>query len=205
MSSGATVFGQQGTTPVLTSDEATARLEAIDVSSVVGLRDRALLAVMIYTFARFSAVVGLTPLRTTSHRKIFGGSASTRKTARFTNMPCHPKLAGYLDVYIEAADIHAGRRGPLFRGAKGKTKTLTSSALSRKDAWCLVGRRADAGILTSIGCHTFRATGITGYLTHGGRIEVAQRMAGHANAKTTGLYDRRNDDVDLSEVAKIGI
>lgn len=66
-------------------------------------------------------------------------------------------------------------------------------------------RAADAGILTPIGCHSFRATGITDYLTNGGRIEVAQRMAGHANAKTTGLYDRRNDDVDLSEVAKIGI
>jgi hypothetical protein len=42
-------------------------------------------------------------------------------------------------------------------------------------------------------------------LTNGGRLEVAQRMARHANAKTTGLYDRRSDDVDLSEVAKISI
>jgi hypothetical protein len=48
-------------------------------------------------------------------------------------------------------------------------------------------------------------TGITDYLTNGGRIEVAQRMAGHSNSKTTGLYDRRSDDVSLSEVAKIGI
>ena len=46
----------------------------------------------------------------------------------------------------------------------------------------------------AIGCHTFRATGITAYLTNGGRIEIAQRMARHSNAKTTGLYDRRNDD-----------
>jgi integrase len=58
---------------------------------------------------------------------------------------------------------------------------------------------------TAIGCHTFRATGITDYLTNGGRIEVAQRMAGHSNAKTTGLYDRRNDDIIVGEVEKIGI
>jgi integrase len=66
-------------------------------------------------------------------------------------------------------------------------------------------RAADAGIETAIGCHTFRATGITDYLTNGGRIEVAQRMAGHSNAKTTGLYDRRNDDISVGEVERIGI
>ena len=53
--------------------------------------------------------------------------------------------------------------------------------------------------------HTFRATGITGYLTNGGRIEVAQRMAGHSNTKTTGLYDRRNDDISIGEIERIGI
>jgi len=40
---------------------------------------------------------------------------------------------------------------------------------------------------TATGCHTFRATGITHYLTNGGRIEVAQRMAGHSNAKPLGF------------------
>jgi integrase len=66
-------------------------------------------------------------------------------------------------------------------------------------------RAADAGIETPIGCHTFRATGITDYLTNGGRIEVAQRMAGHSNPKTTSLYDRRNDDISVGEVEKITI
>ncbi len=66
-------------------------------------------------------------------------------------------------------------------------------------------RVSGAGIETPISCHTFRATGTTDYLTSGGRIEVAQRMAGHSNAKTTGLYDRRNDDVSVGEVERIGI
>jgi integrase len=83
---------------------------------------------------------------------------------------------------------------------------LVMPAISRTDVWYMVRRRAaDAGIETAIGCHTFRATGITDYLTNGGRIEVAQRMAGHSNAKTTGLYDRRNDDVSVGEVERIGI
>jgi len=87
---------------------------------------------------------------------------------------------------------------------------LDQDALRTADAArrCLAhGRRraADAEIETAIGCHSFRVSGITDYLTNGGRIEVAQRMAGHSNAKTTGLYDRRNDDIGLGEVEWIGI
>ena len=74
-------------------------------------------------------------------------------------------------------------------------------ACATRGVWRMVRRRAsDAGIATAIGCHTFRATGITDYLTNGGRIEVAQRMAGHSNAKTTGLYDRRNDCLTLGVI-----
>ena len=70
----------------------------------------------------------------------------------------------------------------------------------------MVQRRAnDAGLETAIGCHIFRATGITDYLTNGGKLKIAQRMAGHSNAKTTGLYDRRNDDISVSEVERVGI
>lgn len=94
----------------------------------------------------------------------------------------------------------------LIVGTIGRTGQLSIRPLSRTDVWYMVRRRAvDARIETAIGCHTFRATGITDYLTNGGRIEVAQRMAGHSNAKTTGLYDRRNDDISLSEVERIGI
>ena len=121
-------------------------------------------------------------------------------------MPCHHKLETYLDAYIQAAGIAGDRKGPLFRAALGKTKKLGPERLTRVAVWKMVRRRAaDAGIDTAIGCHTFRATGITDYLTNGGRIEVAQRMAGHSNAKTIGLYDRRNDDISMGEVERIGI
>jgi integrase/recombinase XerD len=83
----------------------------------------------------------------------------------------------------EAARIAGERKGPLFRAAIGKTKKLAATPMSRTDVWYMIRRRAAAaGIETAIGCHTFRATGITDYLTNGGRIEVAQRMAGHSNA-----------------------
>jgi len=74
---------------------------------------------------------------------------------------------------------------------------------SPADAYRMIRRRAAAaGILTRIGNHSFRATGITEYLRNGGKLEIAQQMADHESARTTGLYDRRNDQVSLDEVAK---
>jgi site-specific recombinase XerD len=195
----------KGSTPVLSSEEATALLKGMDVSTVVGLRDRAIIAVMTYTFARVGAVVALT-IEDYYPQKKRWWLRLCEKNGKVNEMPCHHKLEEYLDAYIKAAGIADDRKGPLFRAAIGKTKKLGAGAMSRTDVWYMVRRRAsDAGIETAIGCHTFRATGITDYLTNGGRIEVAQRMAGHSNAKTTGLYDRRNDDISVGEVERIGI
>jgi len=195
----------KGVTPVLASEEATALLSGMDVSSVVGLRDRAIIAVMTYTFARVGAVVALNVEDYYPQKKRWW-LRLREKNGKLNAMPCHHKLEAYLDAYIVAAGIEGDRKGPLFRAAIGKTKTLGQGRMSRIDVWYMVRRRAaDAGIETPVGCHTFRATGITDYLTNGGRIEVAQRMAGHSNAKTTGLYDRRNDDISVGEVERIGI
>jgi integrase len=105
-----------------------------------------------------------------------------------------------MDAYI--AD---DRKGPIFRAAIRRDGVLSARPLSR-DVWYIVRRRAaDARLEIAIGCHTFRATGITDYLTNGDKLEIAQRMAGHSNARTTGLYDRRNDDISVIEVERVGI
>ena len=195
----------KGSTKVLSSEEATALLAGMDVGTVVGLRDRALIAVMTYTFARVGAVVALT-VEDYYSQKTRWWLRLHEKNGKVNEMPCHHKLEAYLDEYIRRAGIADDRKGPLFRSALGKTGKLSDRSMLRGDVWSMVRRRArDAGIETAIGCHTFRATGITDYLTNGGRIEVAQRMAGHSNAKTTGLYDRRNDDISVGEVERIGI
>src|ERR1700687_4469298 len=194
----------KGVTPVLSSEEATALLTGMDVTSVVGLRDRAIITGMTYAFARVGAVVALSGEDYFAQKKRWWLRLN-EKNGKGHEKPRHHKLEAYLDAYLEAAGIEGDRKEPLFRAAIGKTKKLGQGAISRTDVWYMVRRRAaDAGIETAIGCHTFRATGITDYLTNGGRIEVAQRMAGHSNAKTTGLYDRRND-VSVGEVERIGI
>ncbi len=119
-------------------------------------------------------------------------------------MPTHHNLDSYLEEYIAAAGIGKDRKGPLFRTSKGRGGELAGRPMLQSDVWRMIRRRAlAAGIETEIGCHTFRATGITAYLKNGGKLEIAQRMANHESARTTGLYDRRGDDISLDEVEKI--
>jgi integrase len=107
---------------------------------------------------------------------------------------------------ILAAGIAEDRKSPLFRTTRGRSGELTANSLLQSDVWRMIRRRAlAAGIETEIGCHTFRATGITAYLKNGGKLEIAQQMAAHESARTTGLYDRRNDEISLDEVERIGI
>jgi integrase/recombinase XerD len=132
-----------GKTTVLTGEQARELLDSIDTSTLVGLRDRALISVMTFAFA----------------------------------------------------GIRDGGKSPLFRSAVGRTGTLTAIAMNRVDAWRMIQRRAgDLGMRVRIGCHTFRATGITAYLEAGGTLENAQAMAAHESPRTTKLYDRTGDE-----------
>ncbi len=194
---------KRGRTPVLAADEARVLLDAIDATSLSGLRDRALIGLMVYTFARVGATVAMR----VEDYFIQGRRGWVRlheKGGKEHTMPAHHNLDRYLEEYIAAAGIAQDRKGPLFRTTKGRTGELTGNPMTQPDVWRMIRRRAEAaGIRTEIGCHTFRATGITAYLQNGGRLEVAQQMANHESSRTTGLYDRRNDEVSLDEVERI--
>jgi integrase/recombinase XerD len=195
----------KGATTVMSSQETSEFLKSIDTTHVVGLRDRAFIAVMVYAFARVSAVVSLKvedyfPLQKRWWLRL------KEKGGKVNEMGCHHKLEQYLDEYLAAAGIAQDKKGPLFRAAIGRTGKLSERSMSRVDAWYMVRRRArDAGIETAIGNHSFRAIGITDYLERGGDINIAKRMAGHSNVKTTELYDRRGDEVSFSEIERVGI
>ena len=193
---------RKGKTPVLAAEEARALLDALDVSTLMGLRDRALIGLMVYTFARVGAAIGMR----IEDVYVQGRRTWVRlqeKGGKQHEMPCHHNLDEYLNAYLEALQS-SDRKAFLFRSAVGRTGTLSTTAMGQADVYRMIGRRAlNADVQTRIGCHSFRATGITEYLRNGGKLEVAQQMANHESARTTGLYDRRQDQVSLDEVERI--
>jgi site-specific recombinase XerD len=194
-----------GKTTVLTGEQARELLDSIDTSTVVGLRDRALISVMTFAFARISAVVAMRVEDYYPKGKRWWVRLH-EKGAKRHEMPAHHNLEAYLDAYIKAAGIGDQGKSPLFRSAVGRTGTPTETPMNRVDAWRMVQRRAAyLGMRIKVGCHTFRATGITAYLEAGGTLENAQAMAAHESPRTTKLYDRTGDEITLDEVERISI
>jgi integrase/recombinase XerD len=194
---------KKGKTLVLTRDEARKLLEGIDTSHVVGLRDRALIGVMIYSFARVSAVAGM-KVEDYYQQGRRSWLRLHEKRGKYHEVPVHHKAEEYLDAYIEAAGIAQDRKGPLFRTMRGRSRSLTEKKIDRTEVYLMVRRRARAaGVSEKIGCHTFRATGITAYLENGGTIDKAQAIAAHESPRTTKLYDRTSDVISLDEIERI--
>jgi integrase len=194
---------RKGKTPVLAQEEARELLDAIDTSPVVGLRDRALIATMIYTFGRVGAVIKMRgeDYYTQGRR---GWVRLHEKGGKRHEMPCNHNLEAYLDAYISAAGLAGDLKGYLFRTVRGRGRALTTNPMAQADVYRMIRRRAyAAGIKTRIGNHTFRATGITQYLRNGGRRELAQQMEAHESPRTTALYDRRDDEAAVDEVERI--
>lgn len=193
----------EGKTPALSSEDTRRLFESFDTSSLVGLRDRALIGVMAYTFARVEAVVSLRVKDYAPLGKRFVIYLS-EKGGKQREIPANHRLEEYLDAYIEAAAIGELKDTPLFRSAAGRTGKLTDRGMARQDAYELIRRRLrDAGIAGAFGCHSFRATGITTFLENGGLLETAQWIAGHADSRTTKLYDKRNQRATLEDLERV--
>jgi len=194
-----------GQTPVLDPSEARTLLDSIDVRTHAGLRDRALMGLMVYSFARIGAALGMVVEDVyTQNRRLW--VRLREKGGKRHAMPCHHNLDEYLVGYLDGAGLRDDPKGPLFRTIGRGTGKLTRTALPQANAYAMIRRRAAAaGIATKLGNHSFRATGITAYLKNGGTLENAAAMANHASTRTTQLYDRRRDEISLDEVERIVI
>lgn len=196
---------KRGKTPVLAPEEARALLDSIDVSTPIGLRDRALIGLMAFSFARIGAALGMKVEDAyVQHRRLW--VRLHEKGGKVHEMPCHHLLEDYLHAYIDGCGLACDTKGPLFRTIARGRGGLTATPLPQANAYAMIGRRAaGAGIETKIGNHTFRATGITAYLRNGGALETAAAMANHSSTRTTQLYDRRSDQVSLAEIERVRI
>jgi site-specific recombinase XerD len=195
---------KRGKTPVLRAEQARQLLGSIDTSNIVGLRDRAMLGVMCYTFARVGAVIGMRVEEYYENGKR-GWFRLHEKGGKRHEVPAHHNAEVYMDEYLSAAGIGDQKKGPLFRSVD-RSRVLTLNSMTRTDVLRMIKRRArHAGLPSSTCCHTFRATGITAYLENGGTVENAQAIAAHESPRTTKLYDRTSDQITLDEVERIAI
>jgi site-specific recombinase XerD len=194
---------RSGKTAVLEPAEARALLDSIEATTPAGLRDRALISLMVYSFARVGAALGMKVEDVfTQNRRLW--VRLHEKGGKDHAMPCHHNLEQALAAYIDGAGLTADPKGQLFRTIGRGTGHLTRTSLPQANAYAMIRRRASAaGIETKIGNHSFRATGITAYLKNGGTLEKAAAMANHASTRTTQLYDRRSDEMSLDEVERI--
>ncbi len=196
----------EGKTPEITVKGARTLLASINATNLVGLRDRAVVAILIYTAARAGAVAGL-------RRDSLYNSGEQwmlhfdEKGGKSREIPVRHDLEQMLFEYIDAAGIGgAGKETPLFRTAHRKSGLLTATSMSGVDVCRMVKRRLrDAGLPTRLSPHSFRVTTITDLLEQGVPLEDVQRLAGHADPRTTRLYDRRDKTITRNIVERISI
>jgi integrase/recombinase XerD len=129
-------------------------------------------------------------------------AALHEKGGKEHEMPAHHQIEETIDEYLSKVSVDENQ--PLFQSVNKAGTALSGRALNRYNAWAAIRKRArSAGFLTPVGCHTWRATGVTVYVENGGRLEHAQQMAGHESPRTTKLYDRTKDEITIGEVERI--
>jgi site-specific recombinase XerD len=191
----------EGKTPALGDDQAKRLLDAPDTETVKGLRDRALLAVLLYHGLRREEAARLTmsdlgERRGIKHLRVHGKG----KKIRF--LPLHPVAAERIYAYLECDSARDTTSGPLFRSIRGKT---TGAGVTANGLYTVVAYWARiAGIdVDGLGVHGLRATAATNALEHDADIAKVQMWLGHANISTTRLYDRRGQRPEDSPTYKV--
>jgi site-specific recombinase XerD len=196
----------EGKTPAISVEQERALLASIRTDSVEGLRDKAIVAVLIFTAARVGAVAGLKVGGLVRD----GGQGLLRlieKGGKCRDIPARDDLESYLTEYVETAGLtEAARDMPLFRRLTRKMRALKASAMTADDMGRMIKRRMrDIGLPAALSPHSFRVATLTDLLSQGTPMEDVQHLAGHASPKTTMLYDRRQRRVTRSIVDRISV
>jgi site-specific recombinase XerD len=185
----------EGKTPEIGTAQARDLLKSIDASDLVGLRDRAIIAVLIYTAAGVGAVAKLT-FKSLRHDGTQYALRFSEKGGKVREIPVRHDLEQILRGYIEAAGI---TEGPLFRTAVRRMKQLTTKAMSGIDNCRMMKRRLKAaGLPGQFSPHSFRVATVTDLLGQSVPLEDVQHLAGHADPRTTLTYIRSRDRLSKS-------
>jgi integrase/recombinase XerD len=197
----------EGKTPEITVKQARKLLQSIDTSDIIGLRDKSIIAILIYTAARVGAVAKL------KCKDLYdtGDQFCLRfndKGGKSREIPVRHDLQQLLQNYLQAAAIQSENHPdrPLFRSTVRRTKQLTDRLMTGGDMGRMIKRRMRAaGLPDRLSPHSFRVATITDLLSQGVPLEDVQHLAGHADPRTTRLYDRRQRKVTRNIVERISI
>lgn len=203
----ATVRGErfsvvEGKTPGISSEQVRRIVSSIDLSTAVGLRDRAVIATLAFTAARIGAVSRL------DVRDFYDVGSQyclhfEDKGGKSREIPVRHDLQLYLCEYL-AVRSDSDPASPLFLSAVNRSGTLSASRLQTNDLAKMVKRRIRlAGLPDRLSAHSFRVAVATDLLEQGVPLEDVQRLLGHADARTTRLYDRRDRQVTRNIVERI--
>ena len=194
----------EGKTPALSDDQARALLNAPDLDTLKGKRDRAILAVFLYHGPRKAEVAGLRvrdlqPRQGVMHFVIHG------KGGKIRYIPAHVAALRLIEAYLEEAGHGEDLDGPLFRPIRNNATKILNKPLDPKSIWeMVVGYAKDAGVYFSrLSPHALRATGATNALDHNADIAKVQEWLGHASISTTRLYDKRKSRPEDSPTFKV--
>lgn len=187
-------------------EQARVLIRSIDAFHLVGLRDRAIIGILIYTAARVGAIA---KLRRADFYDL-GDQHCLRfieKGGKSREIPVRHDLRQFVWDYLVAGGLeYSDKSTSLFRTTVRRTKTLTQFAMTPGDMGRMVKRRLrDAGLPDRLSPHSFRVTTITDLLSQGVPLEDVQNLAGHADPRTTRLYDRRQRKVTRNIVERISI
>ncbi len=196
----------EGKTPEITIELARRLLSSIETDTVVGLRDRTITATLIYTAARAGAE-GKLKIEHFYHTGDQYCLRFTEKGGKSRDIPVRHNLEAYIKEYIQEAGLEgAARNAPLLRTAVRKEKRLTDNGMSDFDIYRMVSRRMKkAGLPSQLTPHSFRVTTATDLLDQGIPLEDVQYLLGHADPRTTRLYDRREKRVTRNIVERISV
>lgn len=210
----------EGKTPQIAVAQVRDLLTSIDCSTAVGLRDRAVLATLIYTAARAGAVAKLR-VKDFRHDGSQWSFRFAEKGGKSREIPLRHDLEVFVLAYGATLDGTAcgntpadgnaekaqwGSDTPLFRTADRRTGRLTGRPMTNIDICRMMKRRLrKAGLPAHLSPHSFRVATITDLLCQGVPLEDVQHLAGHADPRTTRLYDRRHKRVTRNIVERISI
>jgi site-specific recombinase XerD len=197
------VASQEGATPAIGDHQARALLAAPDISTLQGLRDRAILSTLLYHGLRRAELckldlVDLQDRRGVRHLRVHG------KGSKIRYVPLHPATAGDLAAYLDAAGHGGNKDGPLFRPVSNNTRGAGRAITPDGVYKVLVKYAGRVGIeVDGFGPHALRATAITNALENNADLPKVQEWVGHANIATTRMYDRRQTRPEDSPTFKV--